>query len=292
LLVLNRETWRSVEAQSIISNSDFFIIEAQKNEAFQNIHSLFIQLALESNSNTHASSDKTFNRFFTELIHQISSCAHSEIERRNDLQLIEAKILYDMLRFSLRYYSQNLSIPLIKNQFLYEIKVFEEAVGLLGSSAHMFHVKSKEIFNGIKKVSGHMRKTIPEKIEKHQENIFKYLTDSNQNRESLCLSSPDQEEIKLESKLDLRYQEKPELMIEYIISHYLSSGLEELENSTMKFKEKYQSYHDSIKLYKLHMKQLTSFDDIGSFLDGAAGILSQLEIHRVQEMGLNYLLKD
>jgi hypothetical protein len=216
------------------------------------------------------------------------------MEDMDDLKLVEVKILYDMLEFLLKYYLRFISIKL-PDQVYYELKVFEEAVGLLGSSSHTIHVRSKGHIPFIRdKLDDQEREFLPEEVKNNQRNILQFLTDSNQHRTiSRVYRLTPKRKLTFELERNLNSFREPEFFIGNTINYYLRTRSDVLKQSTNKLMEQHKSYEDSIELYKLRTNQVTSLDGkVESFMDGSAWIIAQLEIKGSEEPWLKYLREE
>jgi hypothetical protein len=291
--VLNEETWKNIEAEHILYHSSYF---TETNPYFEPVHSAFKKLAMKSRLSTESSSINLMDGLFKELIDQIHLLTHVEIESIEDSNLItfRVKMVYDMLRFALHYHSKELSIPWTKETF-YEIQVFEEAVGLLGSAAHTLHVRAEDIFQFAKKFELKARGLLPKNIKGRgwRKGILNYLTDSNQNRKTSNLVvyffNPEEEQVRL--TMNPNYSQEPIGMTNKIISHYLTTGSEDLKKSSHKLIEQYKRYCNALELYKLHTMNLSSSPTTHTFLDGGAWKIVQSELDKIEEPWLNYVVQ-
>jgi hypothetical protein len=289
VLVLTSETWQNIEAENIIFNTRFFVQE-RKVKLLGRLNSSFEKLTFKSTSITKPSSENPKEDFFRELISQISSHTRQGIHRMQGLQSARVKVLYDMLRYALRYHPQDLSTQL-KNQNLYEIKVFEEAVGLLGSAAYTLGVRSEEIFQSIKfkKLDSKAEYSLLQKINQTwKDGISNYLKDSNKHRKVSNLDQLNKEGLKLKLEINLNSPSDTEIMVGHIIPYYLVNGSKDLKSATNRMKEQYKVYCNSVKLYNKHTEKRPFFPDSKSFFDGGAWEIAYSEIRELEDPWMEY----
>jgi hypothetical protein len=286
LVVLSGKSWKNIEAEQIFYFSNEFI---QKNQYFEPVHSTFKKLAMKTNLSTESPSDNPMDNLMKKLIDQISFFTHVEMESMEDrkLETLRVKMVYDMLKFALKYHSQDLSIPLTK-ETLYEIKLFEEAVGFLGSATHTLHTRTKEIFQYISNLDVKGRKYLPKTIAGNSwtwgVGMLKYLTDSNQNRKVSYIDHfLEKEEENFKLKISKTSPHEFDISMREIIIKYLSTGSEDLKNSTRKLMEQYRRYLKSLELYRLHTQHMSSSFKTDSCLDGGALKIIQSEIEKIEE---------
>jgi hypothetical protein len=132
---------------------------------------------------------------FANLTSHISSLKKLTMKNTTDSQLMEFKILYDMLSFLLHYHSKKISSQVVRNfksqPIFQELRVFEEFVGLLGNTYQMNHMRIKEMFHLIKQSDDEERlvQQLPEAVKNCFINSYKYCADSNQNKKNLTFIS-------------------------------------------------------------------------------------------------------
>jgi hypothetical protein len=277
VLVLTEDAWKNIELSNIIYNAGGFLKGNPGNHYFDLMCQSFAALAIGPNSSANPIIVQPMETFFPLLMQHISSCTKTDMKKMPNSQLAMVKIVYDMLRHTLRYHSKD--IPQLPTINFYEMRVFEEAVGFLGSSAHTLNVRSKEILESISELDNEPKQFLPEMIA--QQN---YLTDSNQNRKISNLDQLNQPLMTFNLRNDPNYLHYPEIMNEFLLNDYLNAEREDLRKSASKLVEQYKSYRDSVALFKSHVNQTPqSLYQSGSFMDDGPWKFLHLKLKKMEE---------
>jgi hypothetical protein len=262
---------------------DLYEKQFPPGDKFCSISAQFRQLKVPSTTK--------INFLFKSLANYISFWTKMKIEKFEEKHLQEMKMLYDMLTYLLCHHAQDISTEVIQsfnsNSIFYEVRVFEEFVGLIGSAYYLTHARLKNLIHSIIDQSDDehiILQSLPEKISRRYRATSKYLTDSNQNRKISNLDRLDKEGFKNQSKVNTRTPHHSQFIIQKTINQYVESGSQVLQESAIKWKKQLESYEDSVKLHNQSYEGATFDPKELCILDGSASKVSQWKIKELEEL--------
>jgi hypothetical protein len=268
---LSQDTWKKIELQYVHFELERYHLATLESPTksptveFTKIRKLFLDLELTIGS--RSSLMNKMKEFFENLVNYICSQIMSEEVRVTDEKLLELKILYDMLSFFLRHYEHYLPAGYM-DEFkekveYYQIRIFEETIGVIASLFHSIDVKSKQVINHING-EDRFQKNIPPRIIELCKN-FKYISDSNENREisNFKRTEKENEVLAKTPRSQLRENWRPE--VDSSISMYPHIRSERVDSSVKRSRLQFENYILQVKTLAFYNSQKNSNQSHNSF---------------------------
>jgi hypothetical protein len=178
---LQPQAWENIELNLLKVHIDSVtgiqepIIPEDYPEEMKNIMKKFLEIVLPNNGNL----PDMWDFLDVILLPYIASDSHSVLESSIEYIILNSKLLYDVLRFIIRYHSKNLPASFFSDmkgsERLRKICLFEEKIGLCYSATYSEYTRYQVLF---KNISPAYKQHYGHEIER----CVNSLTDSNENR--------------------------------------------------------------------------------------------------------------